>query len=241
MNAWGGSSPHNGDDNNNNNNQKHTKSMLTPRPAPLWNPVTTDLAAVDIKQSAKMLREVPIKGDGKCMFRAIAQGLAASRGMVLSPKKEEDEADELRRLVHRSLCLSRTADEEAAMREKFADAIFSISHGDQINLPKYCSRVASPSHWGGEPEMIVLSTLLRTPIAVWTPPGQKGGQTTSKGLFKSFEPSNNNTGSYTLVSVYGKTFAKDVKNAGLKENQTVKGKSPICLLYNGRDHYSLLL
>ena len=89
--------------------------------------------------------------------------------------------------------------------------------------------------------MIVLSTLLRTPIAVWTPPGQKGGQTTSKGLFNLSNPSNNNTGSYTLVSVYGKTFAKDVKNAGLKENQTVKGKSPICLLYNGRDHYSLLL
>lgn len=45
-----------------------------------------------------------ILGDGKCMFRALARGMARNDGVVLSPEEETRDADMLRLAVRDVLC-----------------------------------------------------------------------------------------------------------------------------------------
>ena len=84
-----------------------------------------------------------------------------------------------------------------------------------VFLNKYLLKLANLS-----PEILVLSKLLRTPIAVWAPPKQRAGKVPS--------------GAFRLVSVYGKSYTKSTG--------TKKGKEPVCLLFNeSAQHYDLLL
>jgi hypothetical protein len=93
------------------------------------------------------LKVIRIKGDGKCMFRAIALGLARNQGRILGGDLEQKEADNLRMAVAEALCRT------DKRRKQFGQAVRALQQED--SLKNYCKRLASPTFWGGEPEMMV--------------------------------------------------------------------------------------
>ena len=108
------------------------------------------------------LKLVKIKGDGRCLFRALAQGMARHQGIHLSASIETQEADQLRGAVAEALCRT------PARRREFRDALLSVQ-AEGYTLPGYCRQLMSPGFWGGEPELLVLSSMLKVPIVVYTP------------------------------------------------------------------------
>lgn len=92
----------------------------------------------------------------------------------------------------------------AERRAAYPRAVMSIK--SEMTIPVYCKRIASPTFWGGESELLVLSSMLRLPITVYLPAGSAGG-----GM--GFVP---------LVT-YGEEFAKT--KAG-------KERPPVRLLYS---------
>lgn len=154
---------------------------------------------------AGALRVVRIRGDGRCMFRALALGLANNKGVNMSASQEEAEADLLRMAVADAICRT------PSRRADFGEAVMSIKTEDK--LERYCHRIQSPSFWGGEPELLVLSKLLKTPIRVYLPDERVGF-------------------GYTPLVTYGEKFSK---------TKSGKDKKVVRLLYNGKNHYDLLL
>eukprot|EP00803_Ostreobium_quekettii_P011548 evm.model.scf_418.6 EVM.evm.TU.scf_418.6 scf_418:33840-36840(-) len=73
-------------------------------------------ATIPIEQ----LRVKRVRGDGRCLFRALAQGVARHKGIFLSPVKEEMEADNLRMAVREALCTTKEK------RQPFRDVIKGI-------------------------------------------------------------------------------------------------------------------
>lgn len=112
------------------------------------------------------LRVARIKGDGRCLFRALAQGLARNQGRFLGGAAEEQEADQLRLAVAEAICRSHKR------RSEFGDAMIAIEAED--SLPSYCRRVLQPTFWGGEAELLVLSQMLKVPIFVYLSNSGKG-------------------------------------------------------------------
>ncbi|KAI7839237.1 hypothetical protein COHA_006935 [Chlorella ohadii] len=155
------------------------------------------------------LRVVKVAGDGRCMFRALAQGLARNQGRFLGQAAEEQEADQLRLAVAEALCRT------AARRNEFASAVYAVEAEDK--LQNYCRRIMAPSFWGGEPELLVLSQMLRVPILVYIP-SREAGKGSGRG--------------YVVIQQYGDKWSK---------TKSGKAKRPVRLLYSGSNHYDLLL
>ena len=140
------------------------------------------------------------------MFRALALGLAAIKGDNMTSGEEERQADQLRLAVAESLC--RTPEK----RKNFSEAVMAISY--EYGLEKYCKRILEPAFWGGEPELLVLSRLIRRPIVVYIHASQ----------------ARNAEGSgFVSIQTYGEEFSKEGKRKAVK------------LLYNGENHYDLLI
>mmetsp|Transcript_27015 Transcript_27015/g.45333 ORF Transcript_27015/g.45333 Transcript_27015/m.45333 type:complete len:179 (+) Transcript_27015:24-560(+) len=95
-----------------------------------------------------------IIGDGRCLFRAVARGLAINRGQSMDVAKETTSADELR---------NRVADALPSYRKMFEE--FSVLEGHDFD--DYASRIRHPAAWGGEPELLILADILETPIHVY--------------------------------------------------------------------------
>jgi len=106
----------------------------------------------------KVLRVHPIKGDGRCLFRAIARSLAHVEGRPLTESYETKDADALRKAAMYVICNEK--------REAFEQA--KVIEGD---MKTYCRNMNSPNFFGGEPELFVLAEELRRPIAVYVPQG----------------------------------------------------------------------
>ncbi|GAQ88970.1 hypothetical protein KFL_004740110 [Klebsormidium nitens] len=157
------------------------------------------------------LRLVKIRGDGKCLFRAMACGLAANKGEVLG-FREEEEADSLRLAVHDALCTNERR------RRQYEEALIAITLDQSVE--RYCTRLSRPDFWGGEPEMLVLSRMLKLPIYVYVP------ESTTR--FKSALGSG-----FVPIQQYGEEFEKSTK--------TKKPRKPVRLLYNGHNHFDLLI
>ncbi|KQK22424.1 hypothetical protein BRADI_1g67110v3 [Brachypodium distachyon] len=102
-----------------------------------------------------------VTGDGRCMFRALAKGMAKSRGIPLSAMEEVQDADDLRLAVKEVLCDNQTE------RQKYEEAIIAITVDE--SLKRYCQRIRRPDFWGGESELLVLSRLCRQPIIIYIP------------------------------------------------------------------------
>lgn len=83
----------------------------------------TDSSSVDTN-----LRVMKMAGDGRCMFRALAQGLARLQGRILRADMEEQEADQLRLAVAEALCRG------PPRRNQFGDAVIALEAEDK--LPK---------------------------------------------------------------------------------------------------------
>ncbi|PRW56548.1 OTU domain-containing [Chlorella sorokiniana] len=154
------------------------------------------------------LRVVKVAGDGRCMFRALAQGLARNQGRFLGQAAEEQEADQLRLAVAEALCRT------AARRNEFASAVYAVEAEDK--LQNYCRRIMAPTFWGGEPELLVLSQMLRVPILVYIPSREAGKS--GRG--------------FVVIQQYGDKWSK---------TKSGKAKRPVRLLYSGSNHYDLLL
>lgn len=100
------------------------------------------------------LRHVPVRGDGRCLFRAIAKNIARSEGRSLSERLERADADYLRNLAWNAICKRR--------RQEFAKR--NIVEG---NIASYCAVSKDPSFYGGEPELFALADELKVPIRVY--------------------------------------------------------------------------
>lgn len=159
--------------------------------------------------SEEQLRVIRIKGDGRCMFRALALGLARNHGRILGPAAEEAEADQLRLAVAEALCRTQQR------RNEFGAAVLSLQAED--SLQNYCRRILSPTFWGGEPELLVLSKMLSVPIYVYVAKSDAG----------------RSGHGYVPIQKYGEEFSKPKKNG--------KKRRPVRLLYTNGNHYDLLL
>lgn len=108
--------------------------------------------------ATNVLRVHPIKGDGRCLFRAIAQSLAHVESRPLTEQYQTKDADALRKAAMYVICNEK--------REAFEQA--KVIEGD---MNTYCRNMNSPNFYGGEPELFVLAEELRRPIAVYVPQG----------------------------------------------------------------------
>lgn len=72
------------------------------------------------------MRVIRVKGDGRCMFRAIALGLARNQGRILGANAEEQEADQLRLAVAEALCRS------PKRRADFGEAVIAVQAEDKL-------------------------------------------------------------------------------------------------------------
>ncbi|CAL4938673.1 unnamed protein product [Urochloa decumbens] len=129
-----------------------------------------------------------VTGDGRCMFRALAKGMAKNKGIPLTPREEVKDADDLRMAVKEIICDSETE------RQKYEEAVIAITV--EQSLRRYCQRIRRPDFWGGESEFLVLSRLCRQPIIIYIPEREYHGRG------NGFIP----------IAEYGLEFTKKSKN-----------------------------
>lgn len=105
-----------------------------------------------IDSSAADYRVTGVLADGRCLFRAIAH-VACLRNGEEAPdeNRQRDLADELR---------SQVVDELLKRRKETEWFI----EGD---FDAYVKRLQQPYVWGGEPELLMASHVLKTPISVF--------------------------------------------------------------------------
>ncbi|GFQ00354.1 otu domain-containing protein at3g57810 [Phtheirospermum japonicum] len=97
-------------------------------------------------------RVTGVTADGRCLFRAIAHMACLRNGEEAPDENRQRElADELRAQVVEEL-LKRRKEVEWFMEEEF---------------DVYVKRIQQPYAWGGEPELLMCSHVLRRPISVY--------------------------------------------------------------------------
>jgi hypothetical protein len=179
--------------------------------------------AADKKSSSKKKKKsehfqcVKIKGDGRCMFRALALGLAHLSKHNMTSSEETKEADTLRNAVFEQMC----RDEEK--RKGHSEASMSIKYGDPDGIEGYCRRIQKEDFWGGETELLVLAKLIRRPIMVYLPAHMAKNAASGSG--------------YVCIQTYGEEYASKMN----KKTGKVTERAPVRLLYNGQTHYDLLI
>lgn len=94
----------------------------------------------------------PVVGDGRCLFRSIAVGRALA--------ELGERADELQEVMEADILRAAAVDE---LRERREDTEWFIE-GD---FEQYCARMQAPKTWGGEPEILMLTHVLASPISVF--------------------------------------------------------------------------
>lgn len=121
----------------------------------------TNNARVDaISDAGVMLHPSVVRGDGRCLFRAIARCRYVARASPIpSERVEREEADALR---------LRAVAELKKHRELLAR--FFVIEG---NFAQYVRKMSHPRTYGGEPELLVLAKLLHVPIAVYIVKGER--------------------------------------------------------------------
>ena len=140
-------------------------------------------------QRMSTLREVPhrlrvdrTRGDGRCLFRSIARGLAHNAGLYPGPlwneRRERREADILRCLCVREIRHHRP--------------LFLRDHIFEDNFDKHLRQLLKSDQYAGEPELLVLGPLLQTPICVYV---ESGGGASSRH--------------WRRIAVYGRSFVSE--------------------------------
>ncbi|MCL7029772.1 hypothetical protein MKW94_003430 [Papaver nudicaule] len=93
-----------------------------------------------------------VRPDGRCLFRALVHGACSSSGWVVPDDCREGElADDLR---------ARVLDELSRRQDEF-------DQWDLGDFDEYVKRMQNPTEWGGEPELLMASHVLQTPICVF--------------------------------------------------------------------------
>ncbi|PKI63709.1 hypothetical protein CRG98_015899 [Punica granatum] len=137
-----------------------------------WNDVVIDAEAAvaeekldkcdsnDAEQNRDDYRVTGVLADGRCLFRAIAHSACLRKGEEAPDDNRQRElADELRAQVVDELLRRR---EES---EWFIEGDFDA----------YVNRIQQPYVWGGEPELLMASHVLKTPISVYMIDRSTGG------------------------------------------------------------------
>ncbi|CAN1189070.1 OVARIAN TUMOR DOMAIN-containing deubiquitinating enzyme 4 [Linum perenne] len=123
----------------------------------------SDFAYVENSNGRKIYTDYSITGipgDGRCLFRSVAHGACVRDGK--SPPSESlqrELADDLR---------NRIADEFIKRRQEtewFVEGDFDT----------YVAQIRKPHVWGGEPELLMASHVLKTPISVYMYDEKAGG------------------------------------------------------------------
>ena len=125
-----------------------------------------------------------------------ALGLAALKKVTLSSAQEEREADLLLGACREALCTT------LVKRNQYPEAVMNIK--TEMKMDEYCRRIQHPGFWGGEAELLILVTMLKTPVTV-------------------FLPNSNGALGFVPLVTYGKQFEKT--KAG-------KERKPVKLLYS---------
>ncbi|URE10094.1 OTU-like cysteine protease family protein [Musa troglodytarum] len=139
------------------------------------------------------------------------KGMANNKGLVLHPRQETDEADELRMAVKEVICDSETE------RPQYEEALIAITVDE--SLKQYCQRIERSDFWGGESEFLVLSKLCQQLIIIYIPEHEHTHGTWGNGFIP--------------ITQYGSEFGKKSRNG--------KQRAPVRLVYSGRNHYDLLV
>ena len=107
----------------------------------------------------------PVIGDGRCLFRSIAVGRALA--------EIGERAEEIQEVIEADVLRAAAVDE---MLERREDTEWFIE-GD---FEQYCARMQAPSTWGGEPEILMLTHVLASPISVFM---EVSGELKSIGVY----------------------------------------------------------
>ena len=150
------------------------------------------LAKAEVVEDSRDYRLVKIKGDGRCMFRALVNGMTRNKGKYIGGDAEAQQADALRLAVAEALCRSEVH------RLEFEEAVEAISY--EADLPQYCERIQSPQFWGGEAELLVLSKLLQQPIFVYLK--ESGGYRSIQEYGKIYAPAKGKKGRQPIRLLY---------------------------------------
>lgn len=107
---------------------------------------------VEEESDSPNYRITGVLADGRCLFRAIAHGACLQSGEEAPDENRQRElADELR---------ARVVDEFLKRREEIEWFI-------EGEFDAYVKRIQEPYVWGGEPELLMASHYLKTPISVF--------------------------------------------------------------------------
>lgn len=141
------------------------------------------------------LRHVPVRGDGRCLFRAIAKNLARADGRRLSEQLERADADYLRNLAWTAICKRR--------RQEFVKR-----HVIEGNIASYCAISRNPTFYAGEPELLALADELKKTICVYlrVEGGQLRNIMTYGEQYKPKVKPKNGDGSIRLLYVNGNHY-----------------------------------
>lgn len=97
---------------------------------------------------------VSVRGDGRCLFRSVAQAREMVRGQsLMSERSERELADDLRARAVKELKRHR--------------ALLAQFYVIETDFAKYTKRMSNPRTFGGEPELLMLAKILHMPIAVY--------------------------------------------------------------------------
>mmetsp|Transcript_32202 Transcript_32202/g.60495 ORF Transcript_32202/g.60495 Transcript_32202/m.60495 type:complete len:239 (-) Transcript_32202:460-1176(-) len=149
-------------------------------PSPLFE-LARAVPASGPRPTDEKLREIRVSGDGRCMFRSVALGLAANKNVILGGK-ETEEADQLRMACHSAMCTS------VKRRNDFPEAVMAVKVEQPIET--YCKRIQKSNFWGGEAELLVLSKMLKAALKVYIRNPQGQGYVCIQEYGREFDKSN---------------------------------------------------
>jgi hypothetical protein len=144
---------------------------------------SSNAASSSSSSSAPRWTVLPVAGDGRCLFRSVAQARAVvATGAPLDAQAELAVADALR---------AASLDELQRRRDEYEWAV----EGD---FDAYVAALRAPHAWGGEMELLMASQVLRAPIAV--------------AMLQANDDENNNGGAQQqqqqlrVIAAYGEEF-----------------------------------
>ncbi|XP_010044778.1 OVARIAN TUMOR DOMAIN-containing deubiquitinating enzyme 4 isoform X2 [Eucalyptus grandis] len=97
-------------------------------------------------------RTIRIAGDGRCLFRSVIHGAYLGAGKQSPCESHQKQlADELR----------------AKVADEFVKRRAEIERFLEDDFDTYVAEMRQPHQWGGEPELLMCSHVLQTPITVY--------------------------------------------------------------------------
>ncbi|KAM7500213.1 hypothetical protein LguiA_024627 [Lonicera macranthoides] len=155
-----------------------------------------------ISHGKKVYRDysvIGIPGDGRCLFRSVAHGATLRSGKPAPNESLQRElADDLR---------ARVADEFIKRREETEWFI-------EGEFDSYVSQIRKAHVWGGEPELLMASHVLRMPITVYMYDKESGGLISIAEYGQEYDKQNpikvlyHGFGHYDALLIPGKKSAK---------------------------------